>query len=123
MARTFRVVSYIDSEHIIAKLITHKKRSVHLSSLKQFYFDPAIALPADTARYDYMEFLVEKILAHTGDNKKPTSMSFHVKWLKYDDSHNTWETWKSLRLSDALHVYLRNNSVTRFIRKRIERSA
>ena len=118
----FRVVSYIDSEYIIANLITHKERSVHLSSLKQFYFDPAIALPADTARRDYMEFFVEKILAHAGDNKKPTSMSFHVKWLNYDDSHNTWEPWKSLRLCDALHDYLRNNNMTRFIPKNIERT-
>ena len=28
----------------------------------------------------------------------------HVKWLTYEDSHNTWEPWKNLRLYDALHV-------------------
>ena len=80
-------------------------------------------MPADTARRDYMEFFVEKILAHAGDIKKPTSMSFHVKWLNFDDSSNTWEPWKSLRLCDALHDYLRNNNMTRFIPKDIERTA
>ena len=26
-----------------------------------------------------MEFVVEKVLGHAGDTKKPTTMSFHVK--------------------------------------------
>ena len=119
----FRVVSYIDSEYVIANLITQKERRVHITNLKQFLFDPAVALPADTARRDYMEFFVEKILAHAGDNKKPTSMSFHVKWLNYDESHNSWEPWKNLRLCEALHVYLKNNKMARFIPKNIENTA
>ena len=49
-------------------------------------------------------------------------MSFHVKWLNYDDSHNTWEPWKNLRLCDALHVYLRNNNMSRFAPRNIEGS-
>ena len=68
----FRVVSYIDSEYVIANLITHKERRVHITNLKQFLFDPAVALPADTARRDYMEFFVEKILVHAGDDRKPS---------------------------------------------------
>ena len=70
-----------------------------------FNYDPSMGLPADTARRDYMEYFVEKVLNHSGDKKKPTTMSFYVKWLNYDDSHNTWEPWKNLRLCDALHVY------------------
>ena len=56
----FRVVSYIDSEYVIANLITQKKCRVHITNLKQFLFDPAVALPADTARRDYIEFLLRK---------------------------------------------------------------
>ena len=85
-------------------------------------YDPSMGLPADTARRDYMEYFVEKVLSHTGDSKRPTSMSFHVKWLNYDDSHNTWEPWKNLRLCDALHVYLRNNNMSRFVPKNLEGS-
>ena len=54
-----------------------------------FKYDPEVDIPADTARRDYMEFVVEKVLGHAGDTKKPTTMSFHVEWLNYDDSHNT----------------------------------
>ena len=46
-----------------------------------------MGIPADTARRDYMEYFVEKVLGYTGDTKKPTTMSFHVKWLNYDNSH------------------------------------
>ena len=69
-----------------------------------------------------MELSVEKVLDHAGDRKKPTSMSFHVKWLNYDDSNNTWEPWKNLRLCDALHVYLADNDMSRFIPKNLEGS-
>ena len=103
--------------------MNHKERSVHVKNLKIFNYDPEVVLPADTARHDYMEFVVEKVLGHTGDTKKPTTMSFHVKWLNYDDSHNTWEPCKKLRLCEALHDYLRNNKMKHFIPKKLETSA
>ena len=81
-----------------------------------------MGMPADTARRDYMEYFVEKVLNHAGDKKKPTSMSFHVKWLNYDDSHNTWEPWKTLRLCKALHVYLADINLSCFIPKNLEGS-
>ena len=77
------------SECVLANLVNHKKRSIHVKNLKIFNYDPEVDIPADTARRDYMEFVVEKVLGHAGDTKKPTTMSFHIKWLNYDDSHNT----------------------------------
>ena len=93
-----------------------------MKNLKIFNYDSSLGIPADTARRDYMEYFVEKVLSRTGDSKKPTSMSFHVKWLNYDNSHNTWEPWKNRRLCDALHVYLRNNNMSRFVPRIIEGS-
>ena len=118
----FRVISFEGSEYVLANLITYKHNSVHVTNLKIFNYDPSVGLPADTARRDYMEYFVEKVLNHSGDKKKPTTMSFHVKWLNYDDSHNTWEPLKNLRLCDALHVYLRNNNMSRFVPRNIEGS-
>ena len=76
---------------------------MHIKNLKKFKYDSEVDVPADTARHDYMEFVVEMILNHSGDTKKPTAMSFQVKWLNYDDTHNSWEPWKNLRLCKALH--------------------
>ena len=118
-----RVTSYKGSEYVLANLVNHKERSVHIKNLKKFNYDSEVDVPADTARRDYMEFVVEKILKHSGDTKKPTAMSFHVKWLNYDDTHNSWKPWKSLRLCEALHDYFRDNKMKHFIPKNLEASA
>ena len=73
------VVSFVGSEYVLAILITHKQYSVHVKNLKIFNYDPSMGMPADTARRDYMEYFVEKVLNHAGDTKIPTSISFHVK--------------------------------------------
>jgi hypothetical protein len=118
----YRVVSYTGAEYVLANLVTHKERSVHIKNLKIFNYDSEVDVPADTARRDYMEFVVEKVLNHAGDKKKPTTMSFQVKWLNYDDTHNSWEPWKNLRLCEALHDYLRENNMKHFIPKNLEAS-
>ena len=61
---------------------------------------------------------MEKVLNHSGDTKKPRTMS----WLNYDDTHNSWEPWKNLRLCQALHDYLRDNKMKHFIPKNLEAS-
>ena len=91
----YRVISYKGSEYVLANLVAHKERSVHIKNLKIFNYDSEVDVPADTARRDYMEFVVEKFLKHSGDTKKATAMSFQDKWLNYDDTHNSWEPWKN----------------------------
>ena len=75
----FRVVSALQSEYTLLNLITKKHRTVHASKLKTFVFDPTRHDPTDTARRDYMEFFVESILAHRGDKKRVSTLSFLVK--------------------------------------------
>ena len=116
------MVPFVGSEYVLANLITHKQYSVHVKNLKIFNCDPSMDMPADTARRDYIEYFVEKVLNHAGDTKKPTTMSFHVKLLDYDNSHNTLEPWKNLRLCEALHVYLADSKMLRFIPKNLEGS-
>ena len=95
---------------------------MHIKKKLNFNYDSEVNVPADTARRDYMEFVVEKVLNHSGDKKKPTTMSFQIKWLNYDDTHNSWEPWKNLRLCEALHEYLRDNKMKHFIPKNLEAS-
>ena len=117
------IVYFKGSEYILANLANHKKRSVHVKYLKILNYDPEVDVPADTARRDHMELVVEKVMGHAGDTKKPTTISFDVKWLNYDDSHNTWKPWKSLRLCEALDDYIRDNKMKHFIPKDLETSA
>ena len=113
----FKVVTFDKSQYTILNLITHKTRDVHASQLKPFRFDPTKRSPTDTARRDYMEFFIEDILSHVGNKSKPSTMRFHVKWLNYDSTHNTWEPWQSLRTTDQLHKYLRDNDMVKTIPK------
>ena len=95
---------------------------MHIKNLIFLNYYSEVDVPADTARRDYMKFVVEKVLKHSDDTKKPTAMSFQVKWLNYDDTHNSWEPLKNLRLCEALHDYLRDNKMKHFIPKNLEAS-
>jgi hypothetical protein len=86
--------------------------------MKQFIFNPIQTDPLDIARRDYLEFFVEKVLDMRGDPKRVTTLTFHIKWLGYDDTHNTWEPWKEVRDVEVLHTYLRANDLTKIIPKK-----
>jgi hypothetical protein len=83
--------------------------------MKTFNFDPLQTDPIDIARRDYLEFFVEKVLDMTGDPKRVTTLKFLIKWLGYDDTHNTWEPWKEVRDVEILHTYLRTNNLSKII--------
>ena len=103
----FQVVSIHNSDYTLLDIITKKHKHLHISNLKQF--------PADVARRDYMEFFIDSILQHQGNSRRKTQMRFLVKWTDFDDSHNTWESWKNFRLTDALHTYLRLHGMSKII--------
>ena len=56
--RSFKVVSYDQSEYTLLNLITKKTREVHASKLKSFRFHPTQRAPTDTAHCDCMEFFL-----------------------------------------------------------------
>ena len=44
-------------------------------------------------------------------------MTFLVRWLNYDQSHDSWEPWKNLCATDQLHDCLRRNNMEKVIPK------
>ena len=40
----YRVISYEGAEYVLANLITHKERSVHIKNLKVFNYDPSVGV-------------------------------------------------------------------------------
>jgi hypothetical protein len=113
-----KVLTNNKSEYILFDLITGKQKPYHASDMKPFIFDPLVVNPIDIARRDYLEFFVEKILGMTGDVKRVTTLEFHIKWVGYDDTHNSYEPWKNLRDLAVLHVYLTDNNLSRLIPKK-----
>jgi hypothetical protein len=45
----------------------------------------------------------------TGNPKRLTSLRFMIKWVGYDETHNSEEPWSNLRDSEILYTYLRDN--------------
>ena len=101
-----RVVSVSHSEYTLLDLVNNKETVFNMALLKPFLFDPSITNPVDVARRDYLEFFVEKVIGMRGDISRYNSLEFHVKWLSYDDTKNSWEPWKNLRCIEQLHKFL-----------------
>ena len=113
-----KVISNVLSEYLLFDLITNKEKPYHASDMKPFHFDPLLTDPIDIARKDYLEFFVEKILHMRGDTKRYSSLEFLIKWVGYDDSHNSYEPWKNLRDVAVLHEYLKTNNLGKLIPKK-----
>jgi hypothetical protein len=96
-------------------MVTNKTEEVHVKRLKAFDYDPEMDNPLKLAAADYDEFIIERVLEHTGDPKRKSSLDFLVKWLGYDDSHNLWIPWKEARLNAKVHEYLKNEGLERLI--------
>jgi hypothetical protein len=110
-----RVISNDKSIHTLYDLITHKSVQYHAYDIKPFLFDPRRVDPLDVARHDYLEFFVEGILSMKGNPKRVRSLTFLIKWVGYDEAHNSWEPWENLRDLDLLHKYLRDNGLQKII--------
>ena len=110
-----RVIRGANSRYTLLDLITGKEKDYHVSDIKPFIFDPALIDPIDVARRDRMEFFIEKILEHRGNLKRRSEIEFLVRWLGYDEQHDSWEPYANLRDSTQLHAYLLEKNLKRLI--------
>jgi hypothetical protein len=67
------------------------------------------------ARRNHLEYFVEKVFAHRGNLKFKRNLEFHVKWLNYGESHDSWEPYAALRDTAQLHEYLRLHNLEKLI--------
>ena len=79
--------------------------------MKPIIFNADIVDPVDGARRDYMELVSANAIAYRGNLKRKTELKFQVKWLGYDETHNSREPYANLRDSDQLHVFLSQNNL------------
>ena len=54
-------------------------------------------------------FVVEKVINHKGSSARPSSMQLYVKWHGYDNSENSWISWRDNNELAAVDTYLANN--------------
>ena len=107
----------IGTRYTLLDLITNKYEDVLLHRLHPFLYDQENLDPKEVAMRDKEEYVIEKILDHDGTPDLKSSMKFLVKWKGYSAKHNTWEPWKSVRLVDKLHDYLKGKGMKNLIPK------
>jgi hypothetical protein len=112
-----RVISNQGAEYTLHDLVRDKNINVHVSRLHRFEYDTARVDPLTIAAKDEQEDEVEKIISHTGDPKRKSTMDFLVRWTGYDHTEDLWLPWKGLRLNPALHTYLREHGMHHLIPK------
>jgi hypothetical protein len=114
-----RVVKGSQSIFTLLDLVTNKEKDYHVSDLKPFRFDPLNTNPLEVARKDYLEFFIEAILKHSGTRQtKKSNLRFYIKWLGYDDDHNSWEPYSNIRDMTICHEYLRSHGMSNHIPKK-----
>jgi len=111
-----RVIKGQDSIFTLLDLVTRKEKDYHVSDMKPFNFDPLSTDPLDVTRKDYLEFFIEAILKHTGNRRsKKSDLKFYIKWLGYDDEHNSWEPYSGIRDMTICHQYLRAHGMSNHV--------
>jgi transposase InsO family protein len=101
---------------------TGKDYVVHISRLKPYLYDPAISDPRDVARRDDQETFVERVLSHEGEMKRKKTLRFHVKYIGFPitTGPESFLPWSELRRVEALHEYLEDNGLEKYIPKNLE---
>ena len=105
------------NEYTVQDLVQNKVFPVQVHRLRPFNYIQEHTNPHDVAIRDTDSYVVDHIRAHRGDTKKLTSLEFLVHWRDYDDSAETWEPWKNLRTTRALHTYLYQSGLKGLIPK------
>ena len=83
---------------------------VHVSRLREFYYDRERVNPTEVAMKDTDQYLVEAILDHRGytgqgSSKRSSDLEFLVKWVGYDKPE--WQPWKEYYANSIAHNYMR----------------
>ncbi len=111
-----RVVHFNKSFYTLQDLVSNKLKNYHVTQLKPFLYDVMDVDPAEVARAEAQEFLIENILEHrTSNSKRRTDYEFLVKWTNYDEEANSWEPWELVRDNEALIKYLYTHKLKQFL--------
>ena len=118
----YRVINSVQGRYTVQNLVTYKNEDVHLTQLRPFLYDPERVDLRDVASRDRKEFVIDRVVSHTGDFKRKKSLQFLVKWLGYDESENTYESYRELRATEQLHAYLIRCGLQKEIPKEFQRN-
>jgi len=102
------IVSQSSSVYQLRSFVdTTKCLSIHVSRLRPYLDNPTYHDPPTTvAATDFDESVVDYITDHTGNPSKTDTLRFRVNWLGQGDDEATWQSYDSLKLTEALDNYI-----------------
>jgi hypothetical protein len=103
------IVDKEDSVYTCSDLISNKNIRVHADRLRKFIV-PSSFIHSDIialAAADKNEFVVESIVAHSGNNKR--TFKFLVRWQGYEPEEDTWLPLSEVKDLMALDIYSRDH--------------
>jgi hypothetical protein len=115
------VVSILGDKYSIQDLLTHKVVNTHASNLSEFRYDPTSGLNhIEVAARNAGEFSVDKIVDHTGNVRRRSDMTFHLRWKGYTPDDDTWQPIKTVRETQAFVDYCRVKKLSSLVSKRFK---
>ena len=103
----YQVISVNKDKYTLKDLNSNTTmKPVHISRLRAFHYDTERTDPAKIAQTDTHEFEVERVLDHSGDDTKRSTLDFLVRWAGYSEEYDLWLPYSELRDNIALHAYL-----------------
>ena len=113
----FKVLRFSGNDYVLQDLVSFKEQTVNITRLSPFVYDPLHTDPRQIANKDQSAFDIEKVLTHRGNLNSKGTLEFLIKWVGFDDSHDSWEPWANVRTTKQLHAYLRDKGLTTIIPK------
>jgi len=112
-----KVIGMEQSTYILQDLVTNKNEKVHVKRIHPFYYDPNVTNPREIANKDQQAFDIDRIMEHRGNKYQTSTLKFKVLWMPVNNQlpEITWEPYKSLRSTAALHKYLNENKLKMLI--------
>ena len=104
------VISNEGAEYVLRDPSTVTDVKVHISRMREFYYDKSRIDPLAVVVKDTDQFIVEAILNHSGCNpkgklKKASDLQLLVKWLGYEKPE--WHPWHNFTANSIAHSYMR----------------
>jgi len=109
----FMVQDFTNDQYFVKDLTTGKLLTFYADRLRSYHHSVQSSLqPLEIAARDRGEYIIDKILDHSGTPSRKYAMDFLVRWLGFDESEDLWVPFKSVHTTSAFQDYIEVNVAT-----------